>query len=263
MVLYKYKRWLIFQAEHQLTTDPLRIDVTVIKMKPGTVIDKLIGCRFERVNLIEYKSPKQSLSKYHILRMLAYLYLYLSLNGDVDITDITVSFVVSRHPRAVFKYLKDELRWTVTEEGSGIWWVSGGLVPIQIIESKLLPAAEYLWLKHLNEKVKEEHINQILNASKKFTDGALLSAFMHVFLTANKKEMEKIDMSNRDLDSLFEKWGFAARWEEQGEARGKKEAERDKLEVARKLIAKGWQASEVAETVGLAITKVKRLYRNS
>jgi hypothetical protein len=164
MEFYPYEDMLSFDAELQLTTDPQRIDVVVIKTKVGAAIDKLIGKRFKKVNLIEYKSPEESLSIAHFHRMLAYVHLYCSLFKDVEITEMTASFVVSRHPREVLKYIQDVLRWEVTEAEPGIWQVVGGIVPIQIIEAKLLPADEYLWLTSLKEDVSEEPVKQILRA---------------------------------------------------------------------------------------------------
>jgi hypothetical protein len=44
--LNEYRFCLKFETEHQLTAEPLRIDVLIIKKKPETVIKKNIGAVF-------------------------------------------------------------------------------------------------------------------------------------------------------------------------------------------------------------------------
>ena len=48
---------LTIEAEHQLTSEPLRIDVLIIKKKRDVVIEKNIAQIFRQCNIIEYKSP--------------------------------------------------------------------------------------------------------------------------------------------------------------------------------------------------------------
>ena len=53
---------LTFENEHQLGTDPMRIDVLIIKKHTEEAIKKNIGRIFRKHNIIEYKSPEQYLS---------------------------------------------------------------------------------------------------------------------------------------------------------------------------------------------------------
>ena len=53
---------LTFENEHQLGTDPMRIDVLIIKKLTSESIRKNIGRIFREHNLIEYKSPEDYLS---------------------------------------------------------------------------------------------------------------------------------------------------------------------------------------------------------
>jgi len=58
---------LTFETEHQLTTEPLRIDVLIIKKKRNVVIKKNIAQIFRANNVIEYKSPSDrvTIEDYH------------------------------------------------------------------------------------------------------------------------------------------------------------------------------------------------------
>ncbi|MDR0653411.1 MAG: hypothetical protein LBG12_08925 [Synergistaceae bacterium] len=55
--LVEYRDVLHFEAEHQLTTEPLRIDVLIIRKQPDAVIRKNIAAIFRTINICEFKSP--------------------------------------------------------------------------------------------------------------------------------------------------------------------------------------------------------------
>ena len=57
-----YWDYIEFVIEQQLTSEPLKIDVVIIKKKEGVVIDKTIGRIFRGYNIVEFKSHTDSLS---------------------------------------------------------------------------------------------------------------------------------------------------------------------------------------------------------
>ena len=63
---------LTFENEHQLGTDPMRIDVLIIKKRLGEQIQKNIGRIFREYNIVEYKSPEQYLSIDAFYKVLGY-----------------------------------------------------------------------------------------------------------------------------------------------------------------------------------------------
>jgi hypothetical protein len=60
--LDEYRSCLEFETEHQLTAEPLRIDVLIIKKKPEIIIRKNIGVIFRQDNVIEFKIPDDYIS---------------------------------------------------------------------------------------------------------------------------------------------------------------------------------------------------------
>jgi hypothetical protein len=62
--LDEYRNVLKFESEHQLTTDPLKIDVVIIKKRRNIEIKKNIARIFQKYNIVEYKSPNVSVSIY-------------------------------------------------------------------------------------------------------------------------------------------------------------------------------------------------------
>jgi hypothetical protein len=98
-----YKDVLDFKQEFQLTTEPLRIDVLVVKKKAGVVIDKNIASIFKGYNIIEYKSPSDYFSVDDFQKVYAYALLYSSLE-KVPLGDISLSIVENHKPQALFDY---------------------------------------------------------------------------------------------------------------------------------------------------------------
>jgi hypothetical protein len=102
--LEPYKDILEFTSESQITSEPLRIDLVIVKKASGIVIDKNIARIFKRVNILEYKSPEDYVSIRDFFKVQGYAALYASLN-DIDIEDMTVSLVETRYPGELFKYI--------------------------------------------------------------------------------------------------------------------------------------------------------------
>jgi hypothetical protein len=144
---------LEFTPELPLTSEPLRIDLLIIKKSPSLVIEKNIARIFKRTNIFEYKSPHDYISLHSFHKTLAYTFLYASLN-KVLLTDMTISIVGNRHPGKLFKELEGEGYGRVVERERGIYEVVGYPVVIQIIESGKMGAGENRWLRGLSPGLK-------------------------------------------------------------------------------------------------------------
>ena len=106
---------LTFENEHQLGTDPMRIDVLIIKKRAGEKIEKNIGRIFREYNIVEYKSPEDYLSIDSFYKVQGYAYFYKSDVQYVDtikIEEITISYVSKKYPRKLIQHL---------ESVHGIW----------------------------------------------------------------------------------------------------------------------------------------------
>jgi hypothetical protein len=160
MELQEYQDVLEFHPEYQLTSEPLRIDCVVIKKAKDVVIKKNIAVIFREWNLLEYKNPDKHLSIADFYKVYAYACLYVSYKG-IPVMSLTVSFIVSRYPRKLFRHLKNDRHYTVAETSPGIYTISGDILPIQIINSSRLSAEENLWLKNLRRKLRYTAITRI------------------------------------------------------------------------------------------------------
>jgi hypothetical protein len=160
--LEESKDVLTFEAEHQLTTEPLRIDVLIIKKKKDVVIKKNIAQIFRSCNVVEYKSPGDSMTIEDYHKTHCYSRLYASLN-NVDINEMTVTVVVLRHPRKLLAFLRKQ--YEVQNVQRGIYYVEGDTCPTQILVSDELSEADNFWLKHLRGDLTEEQLVRIFTAA--------------------------------------------------------------------------------------------------
>ena len=61
-LLIDYSDVLEYKLEHPFTTGSLSIDILVVKKRPDVVIRRQIAEIFRQENIVEYKSPTDSLS---------------------------------------------------------------------------------------------------------------------------------------------------------------------------------------------------------
>jgi hypothetical protein len=251
----EYKNSLDFKYEYQLTSEPLRVDLLIIKKPPGLDIHKNIARIFRSDNLVEFKSPGDYLSVKDFLKVYAYAYLYAAITPEVELSGVTLTFVEQRHPRELIRYLTEERKYGVEERGPGIYVVKGDYLPMQIIETKRLSAGENLWLKSLTNDLETGAAGVILEAGKGAARKAAVSAYLDVVVRANPEVfLEAWSMANgtKTFEEVFTEAGIIPQWIEQGE-------EKKALAIARNLLAKGWAVEEVAETTDLPLEKVRSL----
>jgi hypothetical protein len=247
---YQYRDVLSFEFEYPLNTEPLRIDVVIIKKERGAVIEKPIGALFRGVNLIEYKSPQDYLGTDDFHKVGAYARLYSVLN-QVEITDISVSFVEEAHPRKLIEYLRDVYGYEVVEKWPGIYYVYGDILPVQIIESKRLKEKDDIWLRDLTGGLDAEGLKRIIEVSKGMPKGAPLSAYMYTLLQANAAGLrEVLTMPDTTIEDVLEEFGLTAKWEAKGREEGREE-------VAKNALAKGLPLNTIEEITGLDIETIK------
>jgi hypothetical protein len=203
------------------------------------------------VNIVEYKSPGARLSVKDFHKVGAYARLYSVLN-DVEMTDITISFVAEAHPRKLLEYLREVYKYEVREWGPGIYHVKGDIVGIQIVEGKRLEEASAGWVKGLRGGLNGEGIRKIIERGKGMPKGAPLSAYLYVVLQANSSGFrEVLRMSDASFEAVLEEFGLTAKWE----ARGKEEGREEDVKRLQKY---GMEPEQIAEALELPLGTVFR-----
>ena len=163
--LYEYEDALEFLKEYQLSKEALRMDTLVIKKVKDVKIEKNIGRMFRNHNIVEYKSEKDSFSLWDYQKILGYAYIY-SGTEKVQISDITISVSLTVFPREFIKNLETERGFEVKEFDNGILYITGDVVPIQILESKNLSEDENLFLRNLRSNLSGYDMEKTLKSYK-------------------------------------------------------------------------------------------------
>ncbi|MDR0562526.1 MAG: hypothetical protein LBG73_07530 [Spirochaetaceae bacterium] len=189
-----------------------------------------------------------------------------------DITDMSLSVLVTKRSLSVRRYIQNIWKDTVTEQEKGIYCVGGLPFPVQIIETPELSRERNLFLRSLNTGLDEETMAWAIQVGA--GDHKMdVSAYVDVIIRANKELLEEMMMlKSSALEEIIEKSGLAARLEErgrrEGEERGRREGEeqgrregedRRSIEIAKNMIRKGWDSADIAEITGLDLDTVQSL----
>jgi hypothetical protein len=285
--LEEYRDVLEFHAEHQLTAEPLRIDVLVVKKRADVVIEKNIARIFRACNIIEYKSPSDYVSRSDFQKAQGYAWFYASLH-DVPTQDLTVTLVTSRYSHDVIEHLKTDLRCVVEKSEPGLYVVRGMPMPVQMIDSTELNASDNMWLRNLRRIANAESLAEMLSALQKRGKKAPLRAYAYALFTAADpdamKEVKRKMATSMELFEIFrDVFGFDKEWEEKvrgegreegmkegmkegrkegmkvGQKKGMKKEQMQMMKMAKNLLARGVDPIIIAESSGLALDKIQKI----
>lgn len=143
---------LVFEREHQLSNRPLEMDLLIVKKEKDEIIRKNIGRIFRKCNVIEYKSPKDSLTINDFYKAYGYACIYQAdTKGvcEIEPSEITITFISKYFPKAMVDYLQKERNLTLDMQGKGIYYLHGDQFAIQLLVNKQLSKEENYWLNSL------------------------------------------------------------------------------------------------------------------
>jgi ribosomal protein L31E len=249
--LAAYREYLEFTPELQLTSESLRIDFAIVKKAEGIIIDNPIARIFRKNNILEYKSPSDYLSIGDFAQVHAYAYQYAAITPDVDLADITLTFVENRHPRKFLHYLKHEFELKIENPSPGIYLVQRKHLPLQVVETKLLPEKENVFLKSLTNTLSGDMIEVILDARERIGQAVRLKAYFDIVIKENPEaflEVQNMARKSLTIDDVLIQTGLAQRFEERG-----------REQTARNLLNRHMSIEEIASITELPIEKVRAL----
>ncbi|MDR2577655.1 MAG: hypothetical protein LBC70_02450, partial [Chitinispirillales bacterium] len=149
---------ITLQDERRLSKQPLKIDIMIIKKKRDVDIETSWGKIFRGHNIIEYKSPADSLVSLSVFNKVIHGYtgVYAS-QENVSLTDMSATIVCFKRPVELFETLKSELNYKILCKDKGIYYIlqKGAVVEkslaIQVLVSSELPDSDVA-LKELKKK---------------------------------------------------------------------------------------------------------------
>ena len=198
----RYRDLLDFNREFQLSKEPLRIDLLMIKKMKDVVLDIDIGRIFRTYNIIEYKSPKDGLTIDDYIKTVGYAYLYKGLGATVDavpLSELTATIVRDTEPTELFKKIQNE-GGSIEEKYPGVYYISGVVaIPTQFILTSSLSSDFHTCLRVLSNRASEDDIKRFIEMTSAFTapiDKQNADSVMNVSISANREVYNKIRREN-------------------------------------------------------------------
>lgn len=193
------KKDLEFQREYNLSKEPIRIDLLIIKKLSEIPIRNELGHIFKKYNVVEYKSPDDGLSIDDYYKTIGYACLYKGLGETVDqipAEEITVSIFRESYPRELFAKLKGSGS-DIKEHFPGIYYITGQKITFdtQVIVISRLNKEMHYSLRILSRNVQEEDVEGFLKeAVMRMEPGEKnnVDAVLQVSVFANQEVYEKI-----------------------------------------------------------------------
>lgn len=203
---------LEFQREFNLSKEPVRMDLLIIKKLADVKIENEIGHIFKKYNVLEYKSPEDALSIDDYYKTVGYACLYKGLGETVDqipANELTVSIFRESYPREMFEAMKN-LGLVIEEHYPGIYYISGkqAMFDTQIVVTRLLDKETHHTLRILSKHVQEEDIRAFVKRAVQMSeqgDKNNIDAVLQVSVSANGEIYEMIRRCDKVMcDALKE-----------------------------------------------------------
>jgi hypothetical protein len=189
---------ITLKDEHKLSKRPLEIDIIVLKKNKDIVIDTSWGRIFREHNIVEYKSPVDSLPDLFVFeKICGYAGIYASQN-KITRNNISLSLVCHKYPADFFDALKKDFGYNILHKAAGIYYIYHeniaiiASLAIQIIVSSELQDSD-LVLKALKANVDEATMKQAWDIYKSDEESReSLAYWIHVMALINGETLNKI-----------------------------------------------------------------------
>ena len=192
MELIDYIDILQFIDEHELSKEALKIDVLIILKKKDVKIEKNIGRIFREHNIVEFKSETDYVSINDYYKIHAYACFYKSFNS-IGLDKVSITFVEYKVPKKLFKHLKEERGFTITQPFDNIYYIKGDLFPVQIVViNTSLPESEHIFIRNLRSNLSPSDMYDVLRASEKVGYSDRRLKYIDVLMQANSNIMEEV-----------------------------------------------------------------------
>ena len=253
-------RYLEMHEEHLLSKKPLQMDVLIIKKLQDVKIKKTIGRIFRKHNIIEYKSPDDSLSVNDFYKVYGYACIYQSNTDrikEIDPEDLTLTFVCSHYPREFLKHL-ERVRGMCTEyQGGGIYYLKGDPIPMQLLITPRMSDKENYWIQSMRTDLRAgEEIQKLMREYEKHRKSKDYTAVMNLITRANWEQMEVEKMMCDALNELF------AEELKEADSRGRTEGLRQgKREMIFAFLKAGVDIKTIKEASGLNEEEIESIRR--
>ena len=201
---------LELKPEYNLSKEPIRIDLLIIKEGRTGQIKNEIGHIMRTYNVIEYKSPEDALTIDDFYKTIGYACLYKGYGEYVDavpINELTISIFREARPEKMFLTLQ-KYGHKIEERYPGIYYVTEHLpFPAQVIVTQELEPGEHRSLRILSNHAKKEDVEEFLRKAEGMNtprDRQNVEAVLQVSVRANDELYREIRRDANMCDALRE-----------------------------------------------------------
>lgn len=201
---------LELKPEYNLSKEPIRIDLLIIKEGSTGQIKNEIGHIMRMYNVIEYKSPEDALTINDFYKTIGYVCLYKGYGEYVDavpINELTISIFREARPEKMFLTLQ-KYGHKIEERYPGIYYVTEHLpFPAQIIVTQELEPGEHRSLRILSNHAKKEDVEEFLRKAEGMNtprDRQNVEAVLQVSVKANDELYREIRRDANMCEALRE-----------------------------------------------------------
>ena len=184
----------------------MQIDV-LVKNEKHVKLRKNIGRIFRQYNIIEYKSPEDDLDIDDFYKTYAYACLYKSDTETVDLIpadELTITFVCYHYPRNMLRKLEQDRKFSVEQQDSGIYYLVGDAIPIQLVIVPKLSKEHNYWLNNLRNDLKAgSEIKNFIESYSKNKNSKLYQALADAVMRANWEKLKEGSNMCEALKELF------------------------------------------------------------
>ncbi len=199
-------KYLEFDPEHLISKKPMQIDV-LVKNEKHVKLKKNIGRIFRQYNIIEYKSPEDDLDIDDFYKTYAYACLYKSDTETVDLIpadELTITFVCYHYTRNMIRKLEQDRKFSVEQQDSGIYYLIGDAIPIQLVIVPKLSKEHNYWLNNLRNDLKAgSEIKNFIESYSKNKNSKLYQALADAVMRANWEKLKEGSNMCEALKELF------------------------------------------------------------
>lgn len=221
----EYQDILTFHPEYTLNTGPRRIDCLITKAPGSPAIPSPIARIFRQYNIVDYKSPDESMTTADFYKVLSYAYsLPAFLQYENILDEMTVTLIAHRSPHKLVSHLLKKYGKVIEKKLPGLYHIhipighaaayspsgqacisSHSQSPqIQLVVLPKLPACEYIWLHSITNKLTPEvPIRELSHICKNHSDDPDYQNFIDSFIRANNFLKEADSMYCDALYELF------------------------------------------------------------
>lgn len=188
-------------SEYNLSKEPIRIDLLIIKDSNKSTIKNEIGHIMRTYNVIEYKSPEDGLTIDDFYKTVGYACLYKGYGeyvNQIPLSELTISLFRATYPRELFAELA-RTGHEIEERYPGIYYVTNLKFPAQIVVTSMLRKEMHSSFRVLTDRVAPDDIERFLKESQNRTSQGErhnIDAVLQASMSANQKVYEEIRRNN-------------------------------------------------------------------